>query len=620
MAERQLYYLQQALQTGTLQIYEQRIRVGDRLQDEEVRVIKSGDDEVLFMVRDIRDRTPSEATLPSSESHYHALMSALPDLIVRINAAGIYQEFAANPSFPVVGDRAELVGTHVVETLPPEVARQRLDAIHQALTTQRIQVYEQDLSEADRLQIEEVRIVPYGPDEVLALVRDISDRQAVRRERQQAEQRLQALNQSLERKVEARTADLRAKEAQIRAMVEAIPDLLIRVTRDGRCLDYLPAADHPPGAGQADGSAGCPPWQPQPQAVERAIATGELQVYEQQYDQAGRLVHQEVRIVALAPDEALVIVRDISTRKQAEANLRASEAKLQAILDCSPAVVFVKDLEGRHTLVNQAFLNVFDCTLDEVIGQTNHGFFPSDTADHLHTHDQWLITHREMSQFEEKIRIGDTDHVFLSNKFLLRDSQGQPYALCGMATDITELKRTEAALQKLSQRLTLALESGAIGCWDWQLDPNTVVWDERMYRLYGLSPTPQPLVTYETWASLVHPDDLGCLEALHQQALSGQAELNMEFRIVRTDGQIRHIKTHGMVVRNAQNQPQSMIGINFDISDRKQAEQALRESQQFLQTVLDNFPMAVFWKDRHSVYLGCNQRFADTTGLAIPGR
>lgn len=494
--------LQQTLATGELQIYEQRLPNGDRIQDEEVRLIKCGDDEALFIVRDISERKQAEAALRTSERHYQALISALPDLIVRLDANGIYQEFAASPTFDVVGNIDELVGTHVTDSLPPRAAQQRLAAIEQALASQTVQHYEQDLSTPDTLKIEEVRVVPYRDNEVLALVRDISDRR-------QAEQALQALNQSLERKVADRTNEL----------------------------------------------------------------------------------------------------------------------------------------------------------------------------------------HRQ------------------------------------------------------SQRLTLALQSGSIGCWDWDIHRNVTIWDERMYELYGLSPATHPTITFETWFRMIHPDDQGVVSALNDTILSRDNHFDIEFRIICPNGTMRHIKDYGLVVRDGEGRPQSIVGINFDISDRKhtelalqtsetqfrqlaenipmviyryvlrpdgsddfiyispyiqtilgvtpqavvsssqtlfslihsdylepvqaailesaqhltpfhgefqatalggdqkwmqvmslpaaqangdivwqgfildcsdrkKAEIALQDSQQLLQTILDTFPQAVFWKNRQSVYLGCNQYFADTTGLA----
>jgi len=139
-------------------------------------------------VTDISDRKRSEEALRQSEAHQRALIQAIPDLIARVNQAGIYLEFVANPNFQVVGDLPQVVGTHVAATLPADLAQKRLEAIEQALQSNSIQVYEQDLSIDGKTQIEEVRVVPYGEGEALLLVRDVSDRKQAEAERLQAEQ------------------------------------------------------------------------------------------------------------------------------------------------------------------------------------------------------------------------------------------------------------------------------------------------------------------------------------------------------------------------------------------------------------------------------------------------
>ena len=122
------------------------------------------------------ERQQTEAKLLKSEAHQRAILSALPDMIIRINLEGFYSEFIASPSFPMLGISTDLVGTHMSETLPPDVVQQRMDYMQLTLQTNSIQIYEQTLFVAGKEQIEEVRIVPYSEDEVLLLIRDISDR------------------------------------------------------------------------------------------------------------------------------------------------------------------------------------------------------------------------------------------------------------------------------------------------------------------------------------------------------------------------------------------------------------------------------------------------------------
>ena len=146
----------------------------------------------------------------------------------------------------------------------------------------------------------------------------------------------------------------------------------------------------------------------------------------------------------------------------------------------------------------------------------------------------------------------------------------------GTHTDLSDRKRVALEFQQLSERLTLALRSGAIGCWDWNSTDNSLYWDNRMYEIYGITKKSDARLTYDIWANALHPDDRAVAEVLVQRAALGIAEFDTEFRIVRPDGAICFIKAHGVGIRDNLGSIQNMIGINFDISDRKQAEAQLK--------------------------------------------
>ncbi|MDX2241982.1 MAG: PAS domain-containing protein [Leptolyngbyaceae cyanobacterium bins.302] len=156
------------------------------------------------------------------------------------------------------------------------------------------------------------------------------------------------------------------------------------------------------------------------------------------------------------------------------------------------------------------------------------------------------------------------------------DASGRLIQLTGTVLDITDRKQTEAQLRDLSVRLTLALQSGSFGVWDWILD-QSLYWDERVYEIYGLQNLGRP-ITFQDWRDLVDPDDLISIEADLQAVLRGERECCMEFRIRRTDGELRWIKSEAVLQRNEQGEVSQMIGINYDITDRKQAEAKLLQT------------------------------------------
>jgi PAS domain S-box-containing protein len=149
----------------------------------------------------------------------------------------------------------------------------------------------------------------------------------------------------------------------------------------------------------------------------------------------------------------------------------------------------------------------------------------------------------------------------------------------GYITDISDRKQTEVQFQKLSQRLTLALESGAIGCWEWDINSNIIIWDERMYELYGVIKQSDTVV-YDVWSHGIHPEDRRSTEKLLQQTVLGQAEYDTEFRVIHPNGSIHFIQAFGIVAKDSQGNPQSMIGVNFDITERKHTEKALAQAKE----------------------------------------
>ncbi|MBC7970767.1 MAG: PAS domain-containing protein, partial [Verrucomicrobia bacterium] len=150
---------------------------------------KRGELIVDGMHLDISDRKQAEDALRESEARKSALISALPDLIMRADKHGIYLEFLATKTFKVISDTGDFVGTHVYDSLPHELAQRRMDAISTALETKAIQFYEQTISVVGAPQTEEVRVVPYRADEVLLLVRDITDRKQAEDALRESEER-----------------------------------------------------------------------------------------------------------------------------------------------------------------------------------------------------------------------------------------------------------------------------------------------------------------------------------------------------------------------------------------------------------------------------------------------
>jgi len=130
--------------------------------------------------------------------------------------------------------------------------------------------------------------------------------------------------------------------------------------------------------------------------------------------------------------------RDISDHKRAQAELRESRELLQAILDNTTAVIYVKDTEGRYLLINHRYEELFHTSKEGILGKLDRDIFPEPAAAAFRANDLAVLQAARPLEFEEKVPQDDGIHTYISLKFPLRDGTGSPYAVCGISTDITE--------------------------------------------------------------------------------------------------------------------------------------------------------------------------------------
>jgi two-component system sensor histidine kinase/response regulator len=140
------------------------------------------------------------------------------------------------------------------------------------------------------------------------------------------------------------------------------------------------------------------------------------------------------------------LARVVAERDKAQKELRASEQRLQAILDSTTAVVYAKDTGGRYLVINRQFEELFHTTRQQMVGKTDLDVFPKEAAETLRANDRKVLEAGYPIEFEEAVPHDDGVHTYISIKFPLYDLSGKPYASCGISTDITERRRAERRL------------------------------------------------------------------------------------------------------------------------------------------------------------------------------
>ena len=295
-------------------------------------------------------------------------------------------------------------------------------------------------------------------------------------------------------------------------------------------------------------------------------------------------------------DEHFVAVFDnISTRKRAQEALQTSELEQRQLAQ-------QLEIERSRLVAAQRVANIgsWDTNLSTgavAWSDETHRIFETDPATYCPTHERFLqfvhpddrvrvneaflasANQHHGQEIEHRLLMPDGRIKFVEERWqIFLGGSGKPQRALGTCQDISERKRSELALQESRQRLALATEAAHIGIWDWDVVANTTVWDPQMFALYGVHEH-EVVNAHEAWKSGLHPDDRQRVDAEVAIAFASGADLDSEFRIVRPGGELRVIHTHAVVQFDRSASPARMIGVNWDITERIQAQKVLHDSE-----------------------------------------
>jgi PAS domain S-box-containing protein len=176
--------------------------------------------------------------------------------------------------------------------------------------------------------------------------------------------------------------------------------------------------------------------------------------------------------------------------------------------------------------------------------------------------------------------------------------------------NLTRMKRSEAELRKLHERLALKHEVARIGTFEWIVPENRVVWSREMELLYGIS-SENHEHTFDEWKVLIHPEDLiPTLDAMNDAITKKQRTVNTTYRIVKPDGAVAWIHSRGQYEYGSSGQPVHMLGVNIDITEQRRAEEAIRETNAQLHAILGAIPEPVTVIDANGNFLLRNDAFS----------
>lgn len=266
--------------------------------------------------------------------------------------------------------------------------------------------------------------------------------------------------------------------------------------------------------------------------------------------------------------------------KQMEDRLREIEARFSAFMSHMPAAAWIKDLQGRYVYANVEAERVFSTPLYALLGKTDFDVFPEETARRFVENDQRALAEGgSLETTEVLVQADGIEHYSIVNKFAIFGDTRKAVAVGGIAFDITDRKHVEEALRAREERLRLAQQAARIGAFEWDIQSGLNKWTPQLEALYGL-PEGGFAGTQKAWERLVHPDDWTTVKALVERTLETGDPMEGEWRITWPDRSIHWIAGRAQVFFDDAGRPKRMVGINLDITERKQVEVSLRKSQE----------------------------------------
>jgi PAS domain S-box-containing protein len=567
--------------------------------------------------RDISEAKKIDASLRASEARHKALLQAVPDWIFRYRKDGTYLDFSGQEAgllFPP----SVFLGKTVFEVHSQALAKQTFEGIEQTLATGAIQHFEFKLPVQSEVRYYESRMAPSGTDEVVEIVRDITENK-----------RAQAVQSGQQEILEliARGAPLRESLEALTLFVErlsasAICSILL-LDEEGQSLrheaapnlpaDFLAAIDGQligPEAGSCGSAAfhktayiasdieSDPNWA---DYKERALLHGlracwstpilnesgkVLGTFAVYYRQPTIPCEQDLKVVKISTDLAGIAIE----RHRSEAQLRQSEERYRALYENNPLMVFTVDHEGTILLVNEFGAQQLGYTSSELIGQSGRMLFRDE--DGLAARGlirKCLQNPTEVAEWEIQKVHKDGRLIWVKeNARAVRQADGKPAVLL-VCENITWRKSTEEALKESERRYRLLFERNLAGVYRGKLDGTAMDCNEAYAQIFGYD-SKADFLTHTAFDVYF---DLAEREAFTRLLVENGAVTNFEARLRKKDGSPVWVLLNVTLLEDSSGAPTIIEETAIDITERKLAEEALRESETKFRSVAESTASAM---------------------------
>lgn len=308
----------------------------------------------------------------------------------------------------------------------------------------------------------------------------------------------------------------------------------------------------------------------------------------------------------------IATARDISEKMRSEEKLRRSHAYNKAMLGANPDMCFVLDKNCNFIDFHTPSVNSLYAPPDEFLGRKVEEVLPPDVATLIYTNVENIFK----SGKQEYCTFG----LQINNESLFFEWRGVPFEndkVLSFVRDITELRQLENDLKHSNEKLLSAQRLANIGVWEWIIDSDIVIWSDELYKILGLDPK-KPAPSFANHSGLYTPESWLKLKHAVENGLMNGEPYQLELEMLHTDSSIRNVYAFGGVKRDTNGRITGLYGTVQDITDRKQAEINLRESEQRFREVLENSFDAAYRRDLVTdTYDYLSSSFFPLTGYTI---
>ena len=303
-----------------------------------------------------------------------------------------------------------------------------------------------------------------------------------------------------------------------------------------------------------------------------------------QFEAVKNEIKERLRTEAELQQAIAQLKQEMAERRQAEKALRESEERLQLALEGSALGWWDWNITTGQTYFDSSWKRMLGYEVEEIEDnyqsweQLMHPQDKPRVMEVLHAYLQDALPLYEV-EFRMRSKSGQWKWILIHGKVFERDESGAPVRMLGTQKDISDRKLAQEQLKRSEANLATAQKIAHIGNWEFDVVSGEITWSEEKFRILGLDPT-QPEPQYAELIEKIHPDDRELFQQATSQALALGTSYELDYRIVRSDGQVRYIEGRGEAVVNEQGQVIRLFGTALDITDRKRVEEALQESVQ----------------------------------------